>query len=124
MHLENILIHAINALLVFWVARKVFAAMKLDRPELPLLSALVFALHPICTESINWISGRTDPLATIFVLASVLVLIRGLEKDRVSVVFCASLVYALGILSKEMMVFFLPAGLFLIWRWPRKDLGG
>lgn len=121
MHLENILIHALNAVLVFLLARKVFAAMRMERPELPLLSALLFALHPINTESINWISGRTDPLATVFVLSSTLLLVRGIEKKNNLSVLAAAFLFMAGILSKEMVVFFLPAGIFLIWRWPQEN---
>ena len=113
MHLENVLIHALNTVLVMLLAQKVFSAMELKRPELPLLSALIFALHPINTESINWISGRTDPLATIFILTAVLVLVIGLERQSKLLVFGASLIFCGGVLSKEMMVFFWPAGLFL-----------
>jgi hypothetical protein len=33
-----------------------------------LLAGLLFALHPVHTESVAWISGRTDLLATFFFL--------------------------------------------------------
>src|SRR5512135_2172302 len=74
MHLENILLHLINAILVFFLARRVLQ-QKADQSYIPLSAGLLFALHPINTESVCWISGRTDVLATAFLLSACLLLV-------------------------------------------------
>ncbi len=80
MHLENILLHAMNVVLVFLIARRIALAEKLTLIEpLAFCAALLFALHPINTEAVNWISGRTDLLAGLFVLCSLLFLLRALS---------------------------------------------
>lgn len=71
MHLENILLHIANMLMVFYIAKIVSEQYLPQRIiSLPFFAAIVFGLHPIATESVNWISGRTDLLAGLFVLIS------------------------------------------------------
>lgn len=114
MHLENILLHAVNAVLVFLLAKKVLVREKDLQWELPLLSALLFALHPINTESVAWISGRTDPLASIFVLSSAIFLVKGLQEECYRHYVIATVLLLFGCLSKEIAVFFLPAACFVV----------
>lgn len=124
MHLGNMLLHGANALLVFLIARRACAALLDAVGFLPLTAALVFALHPINTESVNWVSGRTDVLATLFVLLTTLLLIRAMESRRPAWALLAALVFIAGIMSKEVVVFFLPAGCYLLWRWPLSPRAG
>jgi tetratricopeptide (TPR) repeat protein len=122
MHLGNMLLHAGNALLVFFIARRVCSAIFFKvLGLLPLSAALLFALHPINTESVNWVSGRTDLLATFFVLSSLLLLIRCIESRRWAWAVPAALIFLAGVMSKEVVLFFLPAGCYLLWRWPAGD---
>lgn len=118
MHLVNMLLHAVNATLVFFVARRAGTALFGVVGLLPLAAALLFALHPITTESVNWISGRTDVLATTFVLLTVMLLIRAIESQHSGWALGAALVFIAGIMSKEVVLFFLPVGCYLLWRWP------
>lgn len=72
MHLENILLHLGNTLLVFWLTKQSISLCTNDKPHsfVPLVTALLFGLHPITTEPVNWVSGRTDLMAGFFVLLS------------------------------------------------------
>ncbi len=69
-HLTNILLHALVSVLVFLFLSRVFRR----REGVALVSALLFAVHPVHAESVSWISGRTDLIATLFLLASLLAL--------------------------------------------------
>jgi hypothetical protein len=112
MHLENILLHALNTLLVFAIARLIIAE---DKPGIPLLIAALFCLHPINTESVNWISARTDPLAALFCLAGVYLLLLWQQK-RSSILLCyvAGFCFFVGCLAKEVAFgMFVGAGLYL-----------
>ncbi len=62
-HLVNVLVHAVNAVLVFWVARELFAD-----GVLAFWSGLLFALHPVRTEAVAYIVGRAENLAALFLL--------------------------------------------------------
>jgi tetratricopeptide (TPR) repeat protein len=78
-HLTNLLLHAVNAVLVWLLARQVLALALLglagQRPALEAgatLAALLFALHPLRVESVAWITERRDVLSGLFYLAAVL----------------------------------------------------
>lgn len=58
MHLENIVVHLVNVLLVYLIASRL--PLSIEIKSLPCLCALLFGLHPINSESVNWIAGRTD----------------------------------------------------------------
>lgn len=69
-HLTNVLLHGAISVLVFLFLCRVFP----QRGGVALASALVFAVHPVHCESVAWISGRTDLVATGLMLASLLAL--------------------------------------------------
>jgi protein O-mannosyl-transferase len=119
MHLENILLHTINSILVFFIGIKIFKKYEINNKLLPFSAALLFALHPVNTEAVNWISGRTDVLAGCFILFSVLVLLTALEKNNALLGALAAISFSLGCLSKETTVFFFPAALFLIYSYDK-----
>lgn len=63
-HAVNVALHALNAVLVLLLLRRVGARDGVAA----LMGALVFAVHPVHVESVAWISGLTDVLMTTFVL--------------------------------------------------------
>lgn len=65
-HVINIALHAVNALLVFWLAT---TAAGLRRGAAAVAGA-VFALLPIQAESVAWITGRVDSMPAAFYFAS------------------------------------------------------
>lgn len=114
MHLENILLHLANVLMVFWLGVKLCTSSANGRGLLPFSGALVFALHPINTESISWISGRTDPMACFFVLSAFLLLITYRKNKKVLLLGAALFVAMLGVLAKETALAFIPAAFFVL----------
>jgi len=66
-HLTNVLVHALNAGLVYALTFLLFR----DRLA-SALAGLIFVLHPIHTESVAWVSGRTDLLCASFLLLAFL----------------------------------------------------
>jgi Flp pilus assembly protein TadD len=67
------------------------------------IAASVWAVHPAVAESVAWISGRTDSLATMFMLLSVVAALRGLAGKKVDTRFAyVSLAsFAAALLCKE-----------------------
>lgn len=146
MHLENILLHLANSLLVFWLAGLIMQHLSLKCPLAPFVAALLFGLHPIATEPVNWVSGRTDLLSGFFVLLSFGLFLK-LFKQKLSDstvlnansiytrsdrnLFCLStrdyvlslfsaLFFLAGCLSKETALFVLPV--FMAWSvFPQKN---
>ena len=113
MHLENVLLHAANTLLVFVIAEKIFLRANIDRFELPLIAGLLFALHPVNSETVNWIVCRYDLLATLFVLTSLLCIYYGVEKNRYGYFFLSAGFLLLGTFAKENALFAFPVAVFL-----------
>jgi tetratricopeptide (TPR) repeat protein len=88
-HFTNTLLHAINALLIFFIFGKI------QRDYIAsLVAAMLFAVHPIFTSAVTYISGRGDPLALFFILISFLFFV----KSRYVLGF---LFFLLAILTKE-----------------------
>ncbi len=103
-HLTNVIIHAIASLLLLIILLKLFGEYKHGILS-ALIGALIFAVHPIHTEAVSWISGRTDSLTTLFFFLSFLFYIKYSEGSKSKSFLVISLIaYFLGLLSKEMIV--------------------
>ena len=102
-HLTNVLINAADAALVFVLLAGLFR----DRlSPVPLsLCALLFAFHPVHTEAINMVVGRTELLAALFGLLTFICYLH----DRKPAAFGF---FFLALLSKESAVT-IPAVIFL-----------
>lgn len=81
-----------------------------SRDSLACLAATLFAVHPIHVESVAWIAGRSDVIATAWLLVTLLLAAR----TRVAwTAVAAGASFFLGLCSKEMVV----AGLLLVPLW-------
>lgn len=108
-HLTNVLIHLCNTLLVLVLSRRFAAthAQLQHQPYAPLLAALLFAVHPIHTEAVTYICGRSIALMTLFYLAGMLAYMAGRARENwllLHVITPASMVLALAV--KETAVTF------------------
>jgi tetratricopeptide (TPR) repeat protein len=75
-HLFNVTLHAINSVLVLWVARSLLerdaAARSTGSDSLwPLAAAIGFGLHPVNVEAVAWISAIPELSYTFFGLATI-----------------------------------------------------
>lgn len=115
MHLENVLVHLANTLLVYALAKRIAALTGGGGAAgIPFLSASIFALHPINTEPVNWIAGRTDPLAAVSILLSILFLLKGVESGRIRHLAVAGAAMCCAFLTKETSVMLVPVSLVLL----------
>ncbi len=64
-HLSNIIFHTLSCVLVYLICNYLF-----NNYYTSLIASLLFACHPIHTESVTWISGRTDVIAGMFFLSA------------------------------------------------------
>lgn len=65
-HLDNLLQHIANALLITWILQLLF-----KRLDAAVILGLLFLVHPLNTEAVAWASGRKDLLSTLFFLLSI-----------------------------------------------------
>lgn len=111
-HLTNILINMISCLVLFSVLNKLFKNYKSGNLA-ALLATLIFSSHPVHTEAVSWISGRTDSIATLFFFISFFYYIKKNDDNKINHSIILSLLfYTLGLLSKEMVIT-LPVLIFL-----------
>jgi len=98
-HLVNILMHASVVCLLFFLTRRLF-----DSGPLALFAAILFALHPIHTESVAWIAGVTDIELTLFYLLAFWAYVRfgDIQPRKAPVRYILLLTcFLLALLSKE-----------------------
>lgn len=111
-HLDNILIHAAASITLF-----LFLDRLLKKRSIAFLVTLFFAVHPLQTEAVSYVSGRNDPMAAFFMF---LTLYFYLKKTTRSLLF-ASISFVCGLLSRETAIV-TPALLFAIEVYQTKSL--
>ncbi len=108
-HLTNLLIHWVNAWLVYRLAQS-FTRHQWQQAKLrhvPLVVALLFAVHPINTEAVSYISGRSASLMTLFYLAGFLSYINGRTQGDWKLLYVITpLFFLLALATKETAVTF------------------
>jgi hypothetical protein len=103
-HAVNIVLHATSAVLVYLAIEKLLAICG-ARPRvqwIALLGSAVFLLHPLQTESVDYIAGRSELLCALFVLAAWLLFLNGFNEKTTpwraaAIMLCA----AAAVISKE-----------------------
>ena len=107
-HLVNIGLHAANAVLLYLIGRRLIPYQVRNYPFDPaLLAALLFALHPMQTEAVTYISGRSSSLMATFYLGALLAYLRGAHWGW------SCLLFVLALATRETAVT-LPAALLLV----------
>ena len=111
-HLVNLLFHIANTLLLFIVLNRMTAASWRSA-----LVAALFALHPLHVESVAWVAERWDVLSAFFWMLTMLAYVHYVENPNRSRYALTLGLYALGLMSKPMLVT-LPFVFLLLDYWP------
>jgi tetratricopeptide (TPR) repeat protein len=98
-HLTNLLLHLANTVLLFFVFRKMTGSLWQSG-----LVAALFAIHPLHVESVAWISERKDVLSAFFWMLTLWSYIWYVEHPKVNRYLLVILFFALGLMSKPMLV--------------------
>ncbi len=111
-HDENLLLHALNALLLFWVLWRAtgYAGRSF-------MVAALFALHPINVDSVAWIAERKNVLSMMFFLLALGAYRWYVNKPEVSRYIIVALLFAVGLMAKPQIIT-LPCVLLLWDYWP------
>ncbi len=117
-HINNVLIHAVNVLLLFLLLLKATGARGRS-----FLVAGLFALHPFNVGSVAWIAERKNVLSTLFLLLTVAAYGWYARKPGVQRYVLVALLFALGLAAKPMIVT-LPFALLLLDYWPLRRIAG
>ena len=117
-HLDSVLIHALNAALLFlllaWITKRVGRS---------LLVAALFALHPINVESVAWVAERKNVLSTLFFILAISAYAWYAQKPGWSRYLLVGALFAAGLMAKPMVIT-LPFVFLLLDYWPLGRMGG
>lgn len=111
-HLNNAVLHAVNAGLLFWLLRNLTGVVW----PCALVAAL-FAAHPLNVQSVAWIAERKNVLSTFFGLLSLLAYSSYANRPSLGRYIPVALWLALGLMSKPMLVTW-PFVMLLLDFWP------
>jgi protein O-mannosyl-transferase len=111
-HLDSVLIHALNAVLLFlllaWVTKRVGPS---------LLVAALFAVHPINVESVAWVAERKNVLSTLFFLLALGAYGWYAHRPGWRRYLLVAALFTAGLMAKPMVIT-LPFVLLLMDYWP------
>ncbi len=131
-HLTSLLLHAANAVVFFFVVRRILT-LALPSPSerghalavAAGFAALVFAIHPLRVESVAWVTERRDVLSGLFYLSAILMYLRACERGaRGRGWYWAAVGLFAGALLSKSMVVNLPFVLLILDVYPLRRLGG
>jgi protein O-mannosyl-transferase len=115
-HDVNVLLHILNALLLFWVLQR--ATGFVGRSW---MVAALFALHPVNVETVAWIAERKNLLSMFFLLLTLAAYRWYARKPQLSRYLVVAVLFALGLMSKPQVIT-LPFVLLLWDYWPLERL--
>ncbi len=115
-HLTNVTLHAVASALTYVVLHRLTGARWRSAAV-----ASLFAFHPLRVESVAWVSERKDVLSAAFGMLTLLAWVAYVRRPAVWRYLLILLAYALGLMSKTMLVT-LPAVMLFLDYWPLRRL--
>ncbi len=117
-HFDSVLIHALNAVLLFLVL-----AWASKRMGPSVLVAALLALHPINVESVAWVAERKNVLSTLFFILAIAAYVWYAQKPEWRRYLLVATLFAAGLMAKPMVIT-LPLVLLLLDYWPLERTSG
>ena len=100
-HVTSVLLHVLNIVLLFHLARRLS-----EDPLVAFSAAALFATHPMMTEAVGYISGRSEVLCTTWFLAALLCGRRWVRGDGSRWGVATVSLWALALATKETAAMF------------------
>jgi tetratricopeptide (TPR) repeat protein len=117
-HFTNVLLHTIAVVLLFLVLSQLTGGPSRTGTMWPsAFVSAVFAIHPLRVESVAWVAERKDVLSGVFFMLTLLAYFGWTQKRTFGRYVTMSILFALGLVSKPMLVT-LPFVLLLLDYWP------
>jgi len=98
-HFTNLVIYSALCIMACSLFRKL-----LPSHRTALLAGLLFAAHPAHTENVAWVSGRTDLVCALFMLAAFYAYLQADRSGDKKTWAAALVLFALSLLGKEMSI--------------------
>jgi len=111
-HFTNVMLHTIAAILLLIVLHQMTGALWRSA-----FVAAIFAIHPLRVESVAWIAERKDVLSAVFFMLTIGAYVQFVRRPTFLRYLILSIFFALGLMSKPMLVT-VPFVLLLLDYWP------
>jgi protein O-mannosyl-transferase len=115
-HFTNVLLHTVAVVLLFLLLQRMTGALWQSA-----FVAAVFAIHPLHVESVAWVAERKDVLSGVFFMLTLLAYVHYARAPSLRRYLMVAFVFALGLMSKPMLVT-LPFVLLLLDYWPLRRI--
>ena len=107
-HAGSMLLHTANVLLtyrfVFLLSLKTQNGETAVAGRIAFVTALLFAVHPVCVESVAWLSASKILVYSLFYLTALIIYIRYIERKDAASYLLVLLLYILSFAGKEQAV--------------------
>jgi protein O-mannosyl-transferase len=124
-HLVNLIIHLINACLVWWFTLLIFSSPALQEDPvsrqkkiIAFFTALLFVSHPLATQSVTYIIQRLTSMAALFYLLSLVLYLKARFANRSDtsawLLFTGSVISAILSMGTKENAFTLPLAIVLL----------
>ncbi len=115
-HEVNVLLHALSAVLLFWVLRRATGFTGRS-----FMVAALFALHPLNVESVAWIAERKTVLSALFFFLALGAYRWYAQRPKLNRMAVVAFLYGLGLMAKPQVIT-LPLVLLLWDYWPLRRM--
>jgi len=109
-HVTNVLLHAVDVMLLFTLARRLYENKGDADSKAPIVmafsAAVLFAVHPMMTEAVGYISGRSELLCGVFFLLAMMAGLRWLRDGGATWAAATVALWAAALASKEIGAMF------------------
>jgi tetratricopeptide (TPR) repeat protein len=101
-HIVNIALHVVSGLLVFGIIRRTWS--RASRDDVAFAASLLWLVHPLNTEAVNYLTQRTELMMALFLLLTLYASIRAWASGKLAWYAVSVLSCAAGMACKESMV--------------------
>ncbi|MGB0402451.1 MAG: hypothetical protein ACPGEG_00050 [Salibacteraceae bacterium] len=114
-HFNNVLLYSISGVLLFLILVQLFPSTSVWYLSVPLIATVLFQVSPLHTEVVANIKSRDEILSILFSFGAILFVLHYLKKSSIVSLIVASILFLLGLLSKESAVVMAGIAPLLIW---------
>jgi protein O-mannosyl-transferase len=106
-HLTNLVLYLISLVVLYSTVRSIAAAAGEAKHEtIAFLTTLIFALHPLHAEVVNFIHGRNTLLAGLFLFLSFNLYLKGVNDRKNLMLFLSAASFIVAVFSKAIVIFY------------------
>ena len=122
-HLFQIILHFLNAILLFKLFIKIFEVQKILKSKFfAFIVTIFFVVHPGISEAVSYLSSTQEVIFTFFSLLAFLFCIKYLENYKLQNWIFFSIFLFLGLLGKESAIIIIPIVIFYFFLFARSKI--